>query len=995
MPVDPTRASTSSRRSQKKVTEEELKEIELKRIRGELSCAECRRLKLRCDKKVPCSSCSRRGCESICPCGILSAGQGTRFILADTEQLHRKIAEMSNRIRRLEDALAILQSTVSDERHPLLEDDLLKIKFGSEALDGRQADQGSKEHTAKQSQSIDALGTLSLGDSGEVKYFGRSAGSEAGEELDAGNDEDEPRNIAMTPDLQNLANLFPFTTHKTPNPNTLELLESMLPTHERALSLSESYLLHAAFFFRPVKRHELINILIPMIYIAASDRAKARINANASSPDSTQSCETACVDTYSPHALATLFFVFALGAVLDLNLPPYNSEAEHYYHLGCAAMSLRSVFDSPQIDTIQAIGLMATYHVSGGKKYTRDSAWCLMSCTAKLAQSVHRDSARWHMDPQMVQKRRTLFWEVFAADVSHCLALGRPPAIHLSYVDCEFPTDEESTLSDTGEIQNGFWRMKYTFGKEMFYEVVEATLTAKPLNYKTVLDLDKRVREISLPTAFKPYIQREDGEEEYFSSSSSLRGFYASQHRTVTMLYLHRSFFAQAMLDHPSNPLLSPFAPSFLTAYRCASIVVKASVHQFDRCPEMAMRVWFLMCHTFSAAVRLIAGTIVTRSPSSNVAASALVDLTQAVQLFERTAIQSHRARIALEVLRRLKEKAVRSYTQYRSATLPALTNQPQSIFSSSSDSQRTEGVEDELAIFGGQTRVLARKTKIKCLSSGGSDSSPSPTASARGSVSPSSVTSPLEPTQPTTDAMMNVHPSLVEYLGDHPFVPGYDPVQLTNLPNNDGQMSFQHVNSSDVNSTASPPSGKQMGEMFSSFMGYLANRSISNASASLPVSNRTSDRYPSVQQSYNQNWDEAMNGSTSCFPQADNSFDWSPPFDAQANLSHRSQISNLPMSITTSDAVLPSSSTALPSQPDTAQTRFIPANGTTSQSYSVYESYDRSPGHIQYAPAFSDPGGPMVELGLMTESEIDSGWFSFMQECGISMDSPSRNSNV
>lgn len=242
---------------------------------------------------------------------------------------------------------------------------------------------------------------------------------------------------------------------------------------------------------------------------------------------------------------------------------------------------------------------------------------------------------------------------------------------------------------------------------------------------------------------------------------------------------------------------------------------------------------------------------------------------------------------------------------------------------------------------------------------------------------------------------MMNVHPSLVEYLGDHPFVPGYDPVQLTNLPNNDGQMSFQHVNSSDVNSTASPPSGKQMGEMFSSFMGYLANRSISNASASLPVSNRTSDRYPSVQQSYNQNWDEAMNGSTSCFPQADNSFDWSPPFDAQANLSHRSQISNLPMSITTSDAVLPSSSTALPSQPDTAQTRFIPANGTTSQSYSVYESYDRSPGHIQYAPAFSDPGGPMVELGLMTESEIDSGWFSFMQECGISMDSPSRNSNV
>jgi hypothetical protein len=76
--------------------------------------------------------------------------------------------------------------------------------------------------------------------------------------------------------------------------------------------------------------------------------------------------------------------------------------------------------------------------------------------------------------------------------------------------------------------------MKYTFAKDMFYAVVEATLTAKPPNYKTVLDLDKRVREVSFPTAFKPYLQREDGEEEYFSTSSSLRGFYASQHRTVS-----------------------------------------------------------------------------------------------------------------------------------------------------------------------------------------------------------------------------------------------------------------------------------------------------------------------------------------------------------------------------------------------------------------------------------------------------------------------------
>lgn len=71
------------------------------------------------------------------------------------------------------------------------------------------------------------------------------------------------------------------------------------------------------------------------------------------------------------------------------------------------------------------------------------------------------------------------------------------------------------------------------------------------------------------------------------------------------MLYLHRSFFAQAVLDYPANPLLSQFAPSFLTAYRCASVIIRAAAHQFERCAALAMRVWFLMYHTFSAAVSI------------------------------------------------------------------------------------------------------------------------------------------------------------------------------------------------------------------------------------------------------------------------------------------------------------------------------------------------------------------------------------------------------
>lgn len=100
----------------------------------------------------------------------------SRFVLADTEQLHRKILEMGQRIRLLEDALAIFQAGVSNEAHPLLREDLLSVKFGLET--GRNTPGPDDSHDEEeQEKALDALGTLTIDDRGE-KYYGRSAGSE-------------------------------------------------------------------------------------------------------------------------------------------------------------------------------------------------------------------------------------------------------------------------------------------------------------------------------------------------------------------------------------------------------------------------------------------------------------------------------------------------------------------------------------------------------------------------------------------------------------------------------------------------------------------------------------------------------------------------------------------------------------------------------------------------------------------------------------------------
>lgn len=78
------------------------------------------------------------------------------------------------------------------------------------------------------------------------------------------------------------------------------------------------------------------------------------------------------------------------------------------------------------------------------------------------------------------------------------------------------------------------WRMKHIFAKDIYYSVADATLIAKSPSYSTILDLDRKVREISFPAKFNPYVTREVGLEIFHSSSLSWRDFYASQHRTVS-----------------------------------------------------------------------------------------------------------------------------------------------------------------------------------------------------------------------------------------------------------------------------------------------------------------------------------------------------------------------------------------------------------------------------------------------------------------------------
>lgn len=92
-------------------------------------------------------------------------------LLKETET-SQKIADMGQRIRQLEDALTIFQSSVSEQKHPLLDDDkLLSIKFD---IASSTAEKDTSESPAS---IVDTMGILSVRE-GEIKYYGANAGSE-------------------------------------------------------------------------------------------------------------------------------------------------------------------------------------------------------------------------------------------------------------------------------------------------------------------------------------------------------------------------------------------------------------------------------------------------------------------------------------------------------------------------------------------------------------------------------------------------------------------------------------------------------------------------------------------------------------------------------------------------------------------------------------------------------------------------------------------------
>ncbi|KAL0961371.1 hypothetical protein HGRIS_006327 [Hohenbuehelia grisea] len=522
------------------------------------------------------------------------------FILANTEQLHSKIIEMSDRIRHLEEALEALQATCSSEPHPLLANpDWLNIKSAMGLYGGTQTgSSGDKLHIP----TTGGTGANGAGVNGHSDGHGRghssmSPGSEEEKHdirrMDVDTSVTPERDARMTngqqhhhtPDysseVMRLSERFPLseTVSPEPNPRLREYIRGQLPSREEAAHLWEQARSNALWQYNPHPNETFLPNLLHHVY-------------------------TSSIPDLCPRRLALLLMILAVGSLVDLTQPPTSPcaegvVAERFHHLARAALCEIPVMEETNTDTITALFYEIWYLlVFSDKKKAAGYAFGLMGLTARLAQSIglHREGSKSKMIPEEVEKRRSLFWELMYLDARLSLSLGRPPSLFLNHVDCKRPSYQPDEGCDPAESLHYFQEWKHSSYITCLSPVLEVVSSPpSALNYEVVIDLDRRIRDFTVPP---PLRSGETQSRQLMMQKASL-----STALEAVLLQLHRTFFTRA-LSGPERAFnrRHPFAPSVVAVFLSASRMIATVEALFRHEPALTARILAFWSNAFSAA---------------------------------------------------------------------------------------------------------------------------------------------------------------------------------------------------------------------------------------------------------------------------------------------------------------------------------------------------------------------------------------------------------
>ncbi|KAH9936325.1 uncharacterized protein B0H18DRAFT_868423 [Fomitopsis serialis] len=563
-----------------------------------LSCGECRRW---CDRVFPCQSCCKRGCAEICPDGALTGGKGSRFILANTEQLHDKIKSMAERIHQLEDALGQLQSSHSTEPHPLLRQELLAIKRSPELFGvERNGAQQSNNHDRSRRDDEDHPSVGSSTSPGVIhdEYAVASSNGAISSLTYLGIPDDIARLSHSCP--------FPEAMHPELNPNLRQRIRDMLPDRAEGQRISEQALRNAFWHYSPDTSESFIPNLVHSVYTTPTAQLL-------------------------PHRLSLFLMIIAMGTAVDLEQQHEPYVAERYHQLARAALCETSVLDDPSIDTINALFFMLWYMLMFTSfKRAPEHTWGMMGLLAKLAQTVNRDGVG-KMIPEELDKRKALLWNMMSIDVRLALMLRRPPSIHLRHVDVKQPA-YNFFGSPCANVISSYHEWRDQFLAQCQYPVAELINATQPPRYTEVLELDARIRDFEIP----PLLRMVDNDGVAPPHPVGMQQALTQCNREQTLLNLHRAYFTSAMKVTEGYSMKHKYAPSVLATFHSALSVIWSLNTCYRWEPELCVRVSILWSNCLSSALALC--LVLGRVPTSPMSSQVITVLDNVLRLFHEVA---------------------------------------------------------------------------------------------------------------------------------------------------------------------------------------------------------------------------------------------------------------------------------------------------------------------------------------------------------------------
>lgn len=79
------------------------------------------------------------------------------------------------------------------------------------------------------------------------------------------------------------------------------------------------------------------------------------------------------------------------------------------------------------------------------------------------------------------------------------------------------------------------WKWKFLFSQQVYSLVIDSLLSAKVPTYETVLDLDRRIRQTTLP-AVRLYLRPD--EDDYTNPALCMKSYLMSQYRSISQSLL-------------------------------------------------------------------------------------------------------------------------------------------------------------------------------------------------------------------------------------------------------------------------------------------------------------------------------------------------------------------------------------------------------------------------------------------------------------------------